>query len=333
MVAEVDTVLEGISFNQRSGPPLALRAASMLVLCVMGLQACSAFSGSESSSPVPEDPPEYQGLRAKALGPHRAVFRLEFEAEESWLYRVETRVSSEATEHNLRVEGVSDARDPGDVRIVTRGDETRMKGPATHDSCLRFPRGMDLNVRLLSPDDVIPVEELDEPLVSLGQDVVAGRPAVHYAVMQDKAANWERVLLGIWLDRTTQAALRYDLSARGRDPYFTAGFGEIVGSYEVVEVGPQTIEPLGSCEIELPLPPEARQLVRLPDEISYQVEMTADGIIAFYRRTMADEGWQPLDEEARDSGAVALRYRREAQRVVITVRDMGDHRRVDINIR
>lgn len=332
MVAEVDTVLGSSLSNHELRGSFSLGPVALL-LFVLSLPACSVVGGSESVAPVVEESPEYQGLRREALGPHRSSFRLEFEGQESWLYRLETRVASQATEHTLRVEGVSDARNPGDVRVVTRGDESRMKGPATNEACLRFPRGMDMNVTLLSPVDVIPVAELHEPLVSLGQETVAGRSAIHYAVMQDELGDWEEVLLGIWLDRDTQATLRYDLSAQGRDPYFEGGFGQVSGSFEVVEVGPQAIEPLSGCEIELPLPEETRQLVRLPDEISYQVDMTAEEIVAFYRQRMAEAGWRAFAEEARGSGAIALRYRRDGQRVDITVRDMGDYRRVDMNTR
>lgn len=333
MVAEVEIVLGTSLSMHEGGRAPSLRATALFVLCALALAACSAAGGSESAAPIAEEAPDYQGLRAGELGPHRSSFRLEFSGEEGWLYQLDTRLGGEVVEQTLRVEGVSDARSPGDVRVVTRGDERRMKGPATNEACLRFPRNMDLNVTLLSPDDVIPVGELNEPLVSMGQDTVAGRPAIHYAVMQSELGNWQEALLGIWLDRGTQAVLRYDLTARGRDPYFAGGFGEISGSYQVVEVGPQTIEPLSGCEIELPLPEGTRQLVRLPDEISYHVEMTMDEIVAFYRRTMAEAGWRAFAEEERGSGAIALRYRREGERVDITVRDMGDERRVDINIR
>lgn len=301
-----------------------------LLLGIAGL-ACNALAaGGDTDEAVVREPGEYQGMNLEALVPHRARFSLQFDGQRSWLYRVETRKSSEAIEHSLHIEGVSDARNPGDVRMVTRDQESRMLGPGTDGECLRFPRSMEMNVTFLGPDDLIPSEAFREPLVPLGIEQVAGRESVHYALVQSELDRWQEVKLGIWLEPDSGAVLRYDLNASGNDPYFGAGFGVVEGHYEVLEVGPQSIEPIQGCDIQFPLPSPAENLVRLPGMVSFETSMGLDETVAFYRRELEGAGWQPLGGEERSSGAILMSYRKGQERLSVTIRTMDGLTRVEL---
>lgn len=302
-----------------------------LLFLLLASLACSPLWGrGDPTSAALHQPGEYQGMSVDALGAHRARFDLQFDGRNSWLYRVETRMGDGGLERSLHIEGVSDARNPGDVRMVTRDQESRMYGPGTDEQCLRFPRSMEMNITFLGPDDVIPPGSIHEPLVSLGTDQIAGRDVVHYAVVQAELDRWQEVSLGLWLEPDSGAVLRYDLKASGTDPYFQAGFGDVEGRYEVLEIGSQSIEPIPGCEIQLPLPPEAENLVRLPGVVSFETELSLEDTLSFYRQSLGEAGWEPLAGEERGSGAVVISYRREGERLDITIRAMGDHTRVEL---
>lgn len=287
-------------------------------------------AGGRNTLAEPPSSPSYQGLNSNALGPHRARFELSFSGDPSWGYTLTTRVGEGATERSVQVQGVADARNPGQVRMVTSGGESRMKGPGTNQACLRVPSDMELNVTFLSPDDVIPPEAINEPLVPMGEATVAGRAAQHVAIVQSELDRWQDVRLGLWLDRETQSVLRYELAGAGWDPFFQAGFGELDGRYEVVEIGPQSIEPIEGCEVEVPLPEGAADLVRLPGLVAFEVDLELEQVVSFYREAMPEAGWQSLVEEERSSGAVVLTYLREAERIEVMVRSMGDRTRVEL---
>lgn len=303
----------------------ALLQCALLASC--GLWPASNEAGGAADTPAPIS---YQGLNAEDLGPHHARFELRFEADESWQYTLEKRVSEQAVEHSVRVEGVADARNPGPVRMVTQGDQSRMRGPGTDEACLLVPRAMELNISFITPDVVIPAAAIREPMVPMGQTEISGRPADQFALVQPELDDWQDVRLGIWLDRGTGAVLRYDLTASGWDRFFQAGFGELNGRYEVLAVGPQAIEPIEGCEVELPLPQGASNLVHLPGVVAFDVELGVEQVVNFYRDAMPQAGWQTLEEEQRGSGVVVLTYRRSGEQIEVTVRRADDRTRVEL---
>lgn len=306
------------------------RLVPLLMLALLASGCRPLSGGGASGAPAQLQPGQYDGMHRDALGPHRARFELRFVGQDDWTYFLEHRLSSEALEHRLQIEGVSDARDPGDVRMVTRAGETRLRGPGTSNQCLRFPADMDVNITVLTPDDVMPPAQFREPLVHLADEQVAGRQSVHYALVQAELDGWEEVRLGLWLEPGSGALLRYELSASGFDPYFGAGFGQLEGRFEVLEFGPQLIEPIEGCEIDLPLPSELDGLVRLENVVAFQTNLSLDDTVAFFRRQLEQAGWQPLTEEQRSSGAIVLNYRQGAEQLELTIRSGADATRVEI---
>lgn len=302
-----------------------------LIVLVAASIGCSTLRGNvDPTQAAIQEPGDYEGMDLDALGAHLSRFTLAFEGERSWTYRVEHRQGDEAVERTLHIEGVSDARNPGDIRMVTREQESRMRGPGTDDQCLRFPASMEMNVTFLGPDDVMPPAEFREPLVPIGVEQVAGRESVHHALLQAELGRWEQVRLGLWLQSDSGALLRYDLAASGFDPYFGAGYGTIEGLYQVLELGPQQFEPIQGCEINLPLPPSVVGLVRLPGVIAFETSMSLDETVTYYRQALEQADWQPLSEEERGSGAVVISYRRGTERLDVTLRALAQGTRVEL---
>ena len=281
-------------------------------------------------APTLAPPLVFTGLDPASLGPHHARFSLQFDGQDSWSYVVTTRASDQLLERSLHIEGVEGARNPGDVRMVSDGQVSRMVGPGTQGSCLQYPSDLDVSVRFLDPDDILPVEAFREPLVNLGDEQVAGWNTVHYVMLQSELDGWQGVTVGLWHQPDFNGILRYDLEAEGWDPFFEAGWGQLQGSYQVLALEPQTIEPIAGCETSLPLPADRQRLVVLPGVVAFESGMTLDALSAHFRQQLPADGWQTLAEEVRSSGAVVLSYWREGESLDVTIRDMGDYRRIEL---
>jgi hypothetical protein len=306
-----------------------VKRALWILPVALVLAACTlpAVGG---GTPTLAPPLAYRGLDSSILGSHQAEFRLQFDGDQSWSYRVTTRVSDQLLERSLHIEGVEGARNPGDVRLVSDGQVSRMIGPGTNEGCLQYPSDLDVSVKFLAPDDVLPVDDFREPLVSLGQEQVAGWNTIHFVMIQAELDGWQDVTVGLWHQPDFEAVLRYDLAAEGWDPFFEAGYGRLTGSYQVIELGPQAIEPITGCEPDLPLPADRQRLVILPGVVAFESGMSLEALSAHFRQQLPQAGWQTLVEEDRSSGAVVLSYWREGESLDVTIRDMGDFRRVEL---
>jgi hypothetical protein len=286
--------------------------------------ACISTAPATSVSSTPVAPstgptPIQAGPVPQALGAYRATFEIRFAGTYTWIYRLESRVSSEATAYDLHIEGVDASQNPGDVRVVLEGDVVRMRGPATDDACVQFPSDLDLGQSFLSPDDLIPPQEIETALRSVGTETIAGREATHYTLRQPNLADWQDVEIDVWKDTTSGATLRYDLRAGGTDPLFDAGEGVLSAQFVVNDIGPQTIEPITGCEIDLPLPPDATRLVTMPGLVAFESAATPDEIIAFYQAALAESGWEPLAEPQHGVDAVLLSYRRDGETLDVNI--------------
>lgn len=305
------------------------KRAALGVMILVLLTGCRGLlPGSEDATL--DAPLVFEGTDEAALGPHAAVFDLSFDSDDSWVYSVRTRTSETAVERSLHIEGVSDARNPGDVRMVAEGGVSRMSGPGTDNECLRFPETMDVNLSFLGPDDVLLPSAFREPLVAIAQEDIAGRASTHYAMLQDELDGWQDVQVGLWIDNETGAVLRYDLAATGWDPFFGAGYGRIEGRYQVESLGPQSIEPIEGCQVDYPLPDQVEGLVKLPGVVAFETPMSVDDVAAFYRSALESAGWRRQGEEERSSGAVVLSYRREAESLDVTIRETARGTRVEL---
>ncbi len=294
-----------------------------LPILLLALTVACSPATSPSPSPPAETVPTYTGLGLEALSAYYATFEMSFAGAFDWSYYLETRTDGHAVEYRLHLEGLSAARNPGDVRVVMEDDTTRMRGPGTDDECVQFPSDLDLGPVFLTPDDLINPEGFSEPLVSVGTETVARVETIHYVLRQVSLDDWRGLEVDLWLDETSGAVLRYDLRATGPDPLFDAGDGVLSGRFLLNEVGPQTIEPIAGCESDLPLLPDATRLVRLPGLIAFESAATAADATAFYQVELVKVGWEPLVQPQVGIDAILLSYRRGGQTLEINI-ETGD---------
>jgi hypothetical protein len=255
---------------------------------------------------------------------------LRFQGTYSWTYRLETRTDGRKMAYDLHIEGVEPPQNPGDVRVVIDGDVARMRGPATEDACVQFPSDFDLQRSFLSPDELLPPHQVEDALHVSGDDVIAGRTSTHFTLRQPEIAGWQDVEVDVWKDDATGVVLRYDLRLMGSDPLFDAGQGVLVGQLVVVEIGPQVIEPIAGCEIPLPLPPDATQLVSMPGLISFESASTAEQMVTFYQNALPEEGWAPTSDPQPGVDAILLSYRRDGQTLDINIETAGEGVHVEL---
>lgn len=261
---------------------------------------------------------------------YRATFVLHFQGTYSWTYQLESRTDGHTMAYDLHIEGVEPPQNPGDVRVVIDGDSAKMRGPATDDACVQFPSDFDLERSFLSPDELLPPQQVEDALRVAGEDIIAGRGSTHLTLRQPAIAGWQNAEVDVWKDDATGTVLRYDLRLTGPDPLFDAGQGTLVGQFVVVEVGPQVIEPIAGCEVALPLPPNATQLVSMPGLISFESASTTEQIVAFYQNALPEEGWAPTSEPQPGVDAVLLSYRRDEQTLDINIETDEEGVRVEL---
>lgn len=305
-------------------------SATLLIAAALSACAGSLVGGPPSTDQPPQALEGYEGIDPDRLGAHANEFELVFESEDSWRYEIVTRFGESATERALRVEGVEDALNPGDVRMVTEGGVSRMIGPGTEGQCLQFPEDMGVNIPFLNPDDVLPPDSFEEPLVGMGREQIGGQPAEQYALVQSELDRWEEVQLGLWIAPASGAVMRYQFQATGWDPFFSGGWGRISGDFSVAEIGPQAVEPVTGCEVALPLPEEHRSLVVLPGVVAFETPLGLRAVTDFYLHQLQGTDWRRLSQEDRASGAVVLRYRQGPRSLDVTIRQMDDHTRVEL---
>jgi hypothetical protein len=108
---------------------------------------------------------------------------------------------------------------------------------------------------------------------------------------------------------------------------FDAGTGTISARFTVIDVGPQTIAPIVGCEIDLPLPPSATQVIIMPDLIAFESTAQSDEIVSFYQAALLEAGWESTAEPQTGADAILLSYRRGDENVDINIetRETGVH--------
>jgi hypothetical protein len=295
----------------------------LILACLPTTSAATPPDPTPSASSSPP-PPTQSSLNLRTLEAYHTTFDMHFEGTYRWGYRLESCTDGSAMAYYLHIEGVSTPQNLGDIRVVVEGDVARMRGPATDDACVQFPSDFNLGRSFLSPDDLIPPQDLSA-LRALGVEAVARREATHYTLRQPELAGWRDVEIDVWRDNETGVTLRYNLQLAGSDPLFDAGDGLLSGQFAVDDIGPQTIEPIAGCEIDLPLPSDAARLVRMPGLIAFESTATSDATVAFYQAALAQAGWESIAEPEAGIDAVVLSYRRDGQTldVNIEVREAG----------
>jgi hypothetical protein len=261
----------------------------------------------------------YSGLGMEVLPGYAATFDLRFDGATDWHYLLETRTNSESIEYNLQLEGLSESRDPGDVRMVTTDKISRMRGPGTNDECLQFPSDQDLELSFLTPDDLIAPAKISEQLKALDTKRIAGVVARGYQLRQTNLGQWEQVEVDLWRDEKTGAVVQYDLKATGEDPLFNAGAGVLSGQFIVKTIKAQTIEPIDGCEIDLPLPKTATRLVKLPGLVAFDTTQSTAEIVSFYQAELAQASWAVVAEPETSEKASLLSYQQGERTLDINV--------------
>jgi hypothetical protein len=225
------------------------------------------------------------------LGAFKAVFTLEFDGRDDWSYQVETRYDGRLIEYSLHIEGVPEAHNPGDLRLVNNDGINQMIGPGTDNSCVQFPDDMKTGALFLSPVDFINPDVLLNNWDITEGDIYLDREAAAYSTEQDYYYGWENIEVDFLLDTQTGAILSYLFNAVGSDPLYDFGGGAIHGNFNVIEIGPQNIEPVKGCEIPLPIPSDAYNIIILPGVYSYQSNLGPVKTDNHFGQVLPPLGW------------------------------------------
>lgn len=296
--------------------------------------ACS-LPGSHSPSPTAASPVsdllaatqtetvEYSGLNLQALKAYHARFEMLMENATGWVYQLDTRSDGELTEFSLHIDKIDPSLNPGDIRLVTDGNTNWMIGPGTQDQCLQFPSDLGLTKSFLMPDDLFSPQTITGILTTAGRDELLGYSTTHYSAQQASLETWQEVSLELWRADDPPAILRYDFSGFGPDPFFNTGEGQLTARLIVLEVAPQQIDAIPGCEIDLPLPENIARLVRLPDLISFESNISLQEMIAFFQSALDDEGWLQVEPPMQNNDTVLLAYQRDKQTLDINIEQKG----------
>ncbi len=311
------------------------RLLVLFLIFSLSLSACSGggtFDGdddpTEEASPTSDS--AYRGLQLDALGAFSAVFDLQFEGETSWQYQVITRSDGQALEYQLHIEGVSEVVNPGDIRMVSAGGVSRMIGPGTDEACVQFPTDLDLGVSFLSPDLLFDPQEISPSLAPSGIEKVAGQNAQILEASGVRLVAWQDLEVSISVSVSTGAALRYDFRAKGQDPLFDAGEGLLTGQFLVTEIGPQTIDPVSGCEIDLPLPDDAENLIILLGIISFDSPSDARTVALFYTEALRQTDWKRTGPPQVHNEDVLLSYADGVRTLEINIETTAEGVHVDL---
>jgi hypothetical protein len=294
----------------------------VLFLALISL-ACSSNTNLNSSSAedgaLPFTTNNYAGLNEKALGTYLSSFIIEFQGSYAWRYEMTTRYDGSLIEYSVHIEGVDKSKNPGDIRMVSNGETNWMTGPGADNQCFMFPNSLDLGPSFLTPDDLLAVQPGDEMMEDAGEEQVQGMTADHQTLQASQLDNWENLSLDMWL-ADSDAVLRYQMQAAGPDPLFDAGDGIVNATYEVIDTGPQQIETVTGCEIDLPIPDSAFNLVRFPNLISFESPAQASDLADYYLDAMDALRWV-LKEDPMifDDESILLTYKRLDNTIIISI--------------
>ena len=301
------------------------------ILPLFILSACSTSAPDLKTIPLDNQYP-YSGLKMEGLGSYHATFLLQFDGENPWLYQVDLRSDGNRFERALHIEGVDLAFNPGDVRMVTQGGESRMSGPGTDGECLVFPAELDIGPAFLLPDQILAPSTIGPRLSSLGKDTIAGAKALRFGLRTEELEDWSDAQVDIWLAEAGGNLLRYDLQLTGEDPLFGHGRGSLSGRMIVNSIGPQVIEPVDGCELEYPIPDLTENLVKLPDFLAFDSSETIGGIAVFYQENLMQDGWVQTEEPEHDGDALVLSFQQGGRSLHIILERTEDGVHAEIRV-
>lgn len=283
-----------------------------------GKSQAAPSAGQESGGAVTGQAGAADGVR-EPQGDFTATFTVRFEGASAWAYQQVTRQVGGMREVSLHIDGVDAASNPGDVRVVTDGSTTWMTGPGTDNQCVQFPNNQGMDPTFIYPQSLAPIDELPEMMELVGEEEINGRTAQHYQGSGLAFGAWKDAQVELWQAKDDRALLRFALRVVGTDPFFGAGEGSITANYDAAGPAAGAIEPVGGCEISVPVPASPGNFVRLPGLASYETNAGAAEMQLFYQEALAQEGWVESDAPAESEKALVLSYARGQEEVQIQI--------------
>ncbi len=246
-------------------------------------------------------------------------FEIQFNGPTKWFYQIRTKKSSGLQEINLHIEGVDQAHNPGDIRMVTDGVTTWMIGEGTDNECVQYPNNLGLDPTFIYPETFIPFQDLSSIVSYLGEEQKSGKASMHFSGKNFLIGGWKDASVDLWQDKLSKTLNQLTMNASGEDPFFGTGTGMVNAHYVVDATAPTAIEPVAGCEINVPLPENAQTFIRLPGIASFESPSGTDEIIAFYLAILSEQNWAEKEAPAESEKAIMLSYQRDAEEVQIKI--------------
>lgn len=147
----------------------------------------------------------------------------------------------------------------------------------------------------------------------IGQETVNGVPTRRYTIAEE--ANGAQAKGELWIAESGGYVVRYDLSIQGNEQFFGPGIeGTQTFQYEVSEVNTLHDVPLPpGCPAvltEIPIMPDAREVVRLPGSLSFATSSRLESAEAFYQAEMKAQAWELLARHAEKAQPLVLIFTR-----------------------
>lgn len=300
-----------ISYNHFMKPTRFSHLLCFLIF--FSLTACTASGGTQSGQAA------FTALNRDTLESYTGTFAIMFEGQQTWLYRLETRKAKSLREENLHIEGVAQASNPGDVRVVTDGSTTWMVGPGTDNECVQFPNGQGMDPTYILPETLASGAQLAGKLTYAGEESIDGIDSVHFKGSGLALGDWQKASVEVWQAKDTRALVRFRMQATGADPFFGVGQGTITARYDFGGTDSGEIAPVVGCEPPVPLPDSAKNIVRLPGLASFDAAVAGTEMLAFYQQILGQEGWTEKSPPAEADGATVLNYARGADEVQVVI--------------
>jgi hypothetical protein len=171
---------------------------------------------------------------------------------------------------------------------------------------------------------------VSENLTLLETEQISGNLTQRYGMRQENLKDIHNVLVDIWWDEDLRTALRYDLRLEGQDPIFNTGDGVLYARYQVMELTPQTIQPIPGCEIDLPLPDGFTSLIKLPGIIAYESAFASNETAAFYQEELPHMGWELIEGPQEGPDAILLSFRRGEEVLEINIETRQNESTVEL---
>jgi hypothetical protein len=260
------------------------------------------------------------GLNRDAAKSYTATFTVQFDGPSDWVYRLQTRKSPTLREENLHIDGIEQARNPGDIRLVTDGSSTRMIGPGTDNECVQFPNNQGMDPALIVPETLVGFSDLNGLLAYVEDEQILGKTSEHYSGSGLAIGNWQNATIDLWIDKSNKMLLRFIMQADVQDPFFGTGAGTLVAGYEVNGLDAPAVEPVGGCEISVPLPDSAVKVVRLPGMASFETSASVEEIKTFYQAALPQQAWVENGHAAQSDEILVLSYTRAEEIVEIQIK-------------